>query len=98
MRAAFVTLPALKIAVRCGSGPLFRFQLVWVHGEAHRTARLAPFKARSFENLVEAFSFCLFLHKARAWNDHGISQTLRYLFALHHLGHSAQVFNAAVGA
>src|SRR5436305_2094751 len=42
--AALKSLAALEIAVRGRGAALFRRQLVGVHGEAHRAARLAPFK------------------------------------------------------
>ncbi len=41
MGAALETLTALEIAVRGRGAALFRRQLVGVHGQAHRAARLA---------------------------------------------------------
>src|SRR5665213_1979206 len=61
--AAFVALPAFEVAVRGRGATLARLELVRVHGEAHRAARLAPVEAGGLENLVEAFGFRLFLHQ-----------------------------------
>src|SRR5216684_8682335 len=59
MGAALESLTALEIAVRGGGAALFRRQLVGVHRQTHRAARLAPFEACLYEDLVEAFGFGL---------------------------------------
>src|SRR3990170_3985473 len=55
MRAAAITLPAFEVAVRGRGAALARLELVGIHGEAHRAARLAPVEARGLEDLVETF-------------------------------------------
>src|SRR5205814_6195351 len=51
MGAALKALAALEIAVRGRGAALLRLQLVGVHGEAHRAARLAPLEAGLDEDL-----------------------------------------------
>src|SRR5215471_6560565 len=97
MRAALVALAALEIAVRGRGAALARRELVRVHGEAHRAARLAPLEAGLDEDLVESFGLGLLLHDARTRNHHGVD--VRALgFALDHPGGGAQVLEPAVGA
>src|SRR5262245_3643426 len=43
--APLVALATLEVAVRGRGAALAGRELVWVHGEAHRAARLAPFEA-----------------------------------------------------
>src|SRR3546814_1174886 len=50
-------LPADEIAVGGRGAALLRRHLVGVHREAHRAARLAPFKARFNEDTVQPFLF-----------------------------------------
>jgi len=45
MGAALVALPALEVAVEGGRAALARGELVGVHRQAHRAARLAPVEA-----------------------------------------------------
>ena len=63
-------LAALEVAVAGGGGPLADGQLVGVHGQAHRAARLAPVEAGGGEDLVEALGLGLVLHPERAGHDH----------------------------
>src|SRR6185437_11836785 len=72
MRAALVALPAFEVAVRGRGATLARRKLVWVHGETHRAARLAPVESGGLENLVESFGFRLLFHQAGAGNDHRV--------------------------
>src|SRR5262245_6379706 len=72
MRAPFVALPPLEIAVRGRGATLLRLQLVGIHREAHGAARLAPVEAGLDEDLVEAFRLGLLLHQARARHDHRV--------------------------
>src|SRR6267143_653797 len=76
MGAALKSLTALEIAVRGRSAALFRRQLVGVHRQTHRAARLAPLEAGLDEDLVEALGFRLFLHDARARHDHRIDMAV----------------------
>ena len=63
MGAAEPALTALEIAVRRGSATLARAELIGVHGKAHGTARLAPLKARRFEDGIQALFFGLGFHQ-----------------------------------
>jgi hypothetical protein len=73
-------------------------QLVGVHGQAHRAARLAPFEAGGDEDLVEALGLGLRLHEARARHDHGVDARRHLLRPSAIFGGGAQVLDAAVGA
>src|SRR4051812_26715945 len=97
MGAALVALTAFEVAVRGRGAALFRLELVRVHGEAHRAARLTPLEASLDEDLVEALGFRLLLHEAGARYDHGIDLGVDGL-ALDHARDFAQVLDAAVGA
>src|SRR5688572_3639087 len=61
-RAPAFALPPFKIAIAGADGVLPRLQLVTVHGDAHRAARLAPFRPCLAENLVQPFGFGLNLY------------------------------------
>ena len=98
MGAALEALAPLEIAVRGGGAALAGLQLVRVHGEAHRAARLTPQKAGLEENLVQAFRFRLLLHEARARHDHRVMEARRDRLAGHDFRHSAHILDAAIGA
>src|SRR6266403_5891408 len=70
MRAAFITLAALEIAVRGRGATLAGLESVGVHGEAHRAAVLAPVEASLDEYLVQALCLGLRLHQAGAGDNH----------------------------
>ena len=89
--------PAFEIAVRGRGAALARLELVGVHREAHRAARLAPFEAGLDEDLVEPFLLGLVLHQARARHDQRVDAG-RDLAALGDRGGGAQILDAAVGA
>src|SRR6185312_15320857 len=90
-------LPAFEIAVRGRGAALARLQFVVVHGEAHGTARLAPFETGFEQDLVEPFFLGLVLDQARARHRHG-AHARRHLAALRHRGGGAEILDAAVGA
>ncbi|CKK72715.1 Uncharacterised protein [Neisseria meningitidis] len=75
-----------------------RSQAVGVHGEAHRAARFAPFKAGFDENFVQAFFFGLFFNQAGAGDDQHALYVAGFFTAFGDGGGFAQVFDAAVGA
>ena len=62
--AAAAALAALEVAVGRGRAPLAGRQLVGVHGQAHRAARLPPLEAGGGEHPVEALGLGLRLHQA----------------------------------
>src|SRR6185312_12117136 len=97
MRAALVALPAFEVAVRGRGATLARRKLVWVHGETHRAARLAPVESGGLENLVESFGFRLLFHQAGAGNDHRVDVAVD-LFVFGDTRDLAQIFDAPVGA
>src|SRR6185312_5300785 len=66
MRAALIALPALEIAVRSRGATLAWRQLVRIHRETHRAARLAPVEAGGLEDLVQPFGFGLRFHQTGA--------------------------------
>src|SRR3954468_862362 len=54
MRAAALALPSFEVAVGRRCAALTRRELVGVHAETHRAARLAPLAAGGGEHLVQA--------------------------------------------
>src|SRR5258705_13645936 len=70
MRAAFIALAALEIAVRGRGAALAGLEFVGIHGEAHRAAGLAPVEAGPDEYLVQALGLGLLLHQAGAGDNH----------------------------
>src|SRR5687768_8544092 len=81
--AASLALAAFEVAVAGACAPLARLQLVGVHRQAHRAARLAPLEARLLEDPVESFFLGLLLHLPAAGNDHRVD-TARDVIALHY--------------
>jgi hypothetical protein len=59
-------LAALEIAVRGRGAALARLELVGIHRQAHRAARLAPLEAGLAEDLVQPLGLGLRLDQARA--------------------------------
>ena len=76
--------------------PLAGLELVGVHGQAHRAARLAPVEAGGPEHEVEALGLGLGLHGVAARHHHGPLH--RDGAAVDHGGRGAEVLDAAVGA
>src|SRR5690606_39234317 len=77
--AATGALAPLEVAVGSGGAVLAAAQLVRVHGQAHRTARLAPLEAGLDEHLVQALGLGLGLDQARARHDQGLLDAGRHL-------------------
>ena len=81
-----------------GRGAAFaRLQLVVVHGQAHRAARLAPVEAGLAEDPIQPLLLGLVLHQTRPRHHHG-ADVGRHLAPLGDLGGGAQVLDAPVGA
>src|SRR5690606_23014160 len=97
MCAALEALAPFKVAVRGRGAALMRLQPVVVHGQAHRTARLAPVETRLDEDLVETLVLSLLLHQPGPRHDHRVDGR-RDFPALDHLGDGAQILDAAIGA
>src|SRR5512145_1668202 len=91
-------LPAFKVAVRRRGAALAGRQLVVVHAEAHRAARLAPLEAGRGEYLVEALLLGLPLHQSGARHDDRELDARRDLLALHYLRCNPQILDARIGA
>ena len=72
-------------------------QLVGVHGQAHRAARLPPVEPGGGEHPVEPLGLGLALHRERAGHDERAHAVL-HLAALGHRGRGPQVLDARVGA
>ena len=94
--APALALPPLEVAVGGRDGVLARLELVAVHGDAHRAARVAPLGARLGEDLVEPLGLGLGLDRPGAGDDQGADPG--HLAPLHDGGGVAQVGDAAVGA
>src|SRR5262245_8745107 len=97
MRAPLEALTSLEVAVRGRGAALAWLELVRVHREAHRAARLAPVEARGLEDLVETLLLGLLFHQPRARHDHRVDTGVDRL-ALGDPRHLAQVLDARVGA
>jgi hypothetical protein len=95
MGAALEALAALEVAVRGRRATLLGLELVRVHGEAHRAARLAPVESGLDEDLVEALGFRLLLHDPRARDDHRVDVGVNRL-ALGDFRRRAQILDPAV--
>ena len=94
--APAAALAALEVAVAGARRPLAGRQLVGVHRQAHRAARLAPVGAGGGEDAVEALGLGLRLHGVAAGHDH--HPLGRDVAAVEHGGGGAQVLDAAVRA
>src|SRR5690606_21077282 len=64
-------LAAFEVAIGCRGTALARGELVGVHGQAHRTARLAPVETGLDEDFVQTLGLGRFLHFERTGHDHG---------------------------
>ncbi len=64
-------LASLEVPVRGRRAALAHGELVGVHGQAHRAARLAPLEAGGDEDLVEPLGLGLGLHAVRPGHDEG---------------------------
>ncbi len=95
--APALALAAFKVAVAGADGVLPRFELVAVHGDAHRAAGFAPLCAGFLENPVEAFGFSLFLDILRTGHDHH-AQSTGHFAPFQQRSRQAQVGDARVGA
>ena len=97
MRAATLALAALEVAVRRTGAALTRRQLVGVHAETHRAARLPPLEAGFEQNSVQALFLSLPLDQTRTRHH----QSLHAIGNLTTLGDGrgrANVLDPAVGA
>src|SRR5690606_13450315 len=86
-----------EVSVRRRGAPLARLELVGIHGEAHRAARLAPVETGRLEDLVEPFRLGLRLYEAGAWDDHRVDVAVDGL-AVDDARDLAQVLDAGIGA
>src|SRR3546814_14046428 len=98
MRPRPLPLPSYEIAVGGSGAALLRRHLVGVHREAHRAARLAPFKARFNEDTVQPFLFRLALAQSGARHDQRLTDIARPLAAFPNLGCGATFPDPAVCA
>src|SRR5664280_760599 len=96
-RSAALALAPLEVAVRGADAVLPGFELVAVHGDAHRTAGLAPLGAGSLEDFAEAFALGLSLHLLRSRDDQD-AQPFGHMVAAHDRCGCPQVLDAAVRA
>ena len=77
---------------------LARLQAVRVHRQAHRAARLTPFKTGFEEDLVQPFGFRLGFNQPGTWHHNGLFDGRGHLAALGDHRRGAQVFDPRVGA
>jgi hypothetical protein len=83
--ATAASLATLEVAVRGGGAAFADSELVWVHGQAHRTTRFAPVESGGDQDFVQALGLGLFFDGKRAGNNKGA-------YAVGHLmtfGHSS---------
>src|SRR5215210_8066701 len=97
MCAATLTLPALKISVRGRCAPLSWRQLIRIHAETHRAARLSPFRSCGGEDLAETFRFSLGANPHRP-GHHEHPHTVGDFAVAQNVGHHTQILDATVGA
>ena len=90
-------LATLEVPVRGRGAALAHGELVGVHGQAHRAARLAPLEAGGEEDLVEPLGLGLGLHAVRAGHDEG-PHARADVAAVEHRGGGPEVLDARVGA
>src|ERR1700687_6038763 len=96
MGAALEALTAFEITVRGRGAALFGVELVGIHRQTHRAARLTPVESGLDEDLVEAFGFRLFLHESRTRHDHRIDMSVDSL-AFGDFRRGAQILGPAGG-
>src|SRR5262249_18043666 len=97
MGSAPIALAAFEIAVGRRGAALPWLELVGIHAEAHRAARLAPFEPRRLENFVEALGFGLHLHESGARYDHRAQTRVNFAPA-DDARDRPKILDAAVGA
>src|SRR4249919_829045 len=97
MRATAGALASLEIAIRGRRAAFAGFEAIVVHGEAHRTAGLAPLEACRGEDAVQAFALRLRLHQAGTRDDHGEFYVVSLAPAADHGRCRAQILDAGVG-
>src|ERR1700690_2419522 len=96
-RPTALALASFEVAVRGADAVLPGLELVAVHGDAHRAARLAPLGAGRLEDFVEAFALGLLLDLLAAGDDQD-SETGRDVPAPQDRRRRAHVLDPAVGA
>jgi hypothetical protein len=64
MRAAFLSLAAFEIAVRCARAPFLRRNYVIIGCDTHTATGMTPFESRPFEYFVQTFFFSLGFYPA----------------------------------
>src|SRR3954470_13247510 len=87
-------LPALEITVGRLATALAGFKPVIVHGQAHGAPGLAPFKARSLKNLVEALLLGLCFHQAGTWYHQREAHVRSHTPAAYDMRSGPQIFDA----
>src|SRR5687768_8341226 len=97
VRTAALALPAFEVAVGGGRGALTGGQLVGVHAQAHRAARVPPFGAGLLEDEVQSLLDGLQPHARGAGNDQH-PYAVGDFAAPDDRGGRAQVLDTAVGA
>src|SRR5437763_16268286 len=91
-------LATFEVAVRGRRAALTRRELVVVHPEAHRAARIAPLETRVLEDAIEPFLLRLGLHEARARHHERELHVLRHALAAYDGGGRTKVLDARVRA
>src|SRR5690606_8314724 len=98
MSAPAKALPPLEVPVRRGSTMLARQQLVGIHRQTHRTARLAPLQTGGVIELVETFALGLRFDLPGARHFQRLLDSLCHALAVHHRSGSAQVLDTRICA
>src|SRR5207248_4058879 len=98
MGAPTRTLATLEIAIRRGCAALARTEPIVVHAQAHRTARLAPFKTRGGEHAIESFALGLRLDEPRAGNHEHLLHVVGFAPTFDYGCRDAQILDTRIGA
>src|SRR5664279_1927238 len=96
-RSPTLALPSLEVAVRGADAVLAGLELIAVHGDAHRAARLTPLGAGRTEDLVEALALGLLLDLLASGNDQD-AEPGGNVAAAQYRSRRAHVLDPAVGA
>src|SRR5882757_6730946 len=97
MGAAARPLTSLEIPVGRAGATLPWLQLVRVHAQTHRAARLAPLEPGLTQDAIQPLRLGLLLHRAGPGHHHG-AHARRYLSPARNLSGGADVLDAAIRA
>jgi hypothetical protein len=97
MSSTAFALATFKISITCRGRSFTRFQLIWVHTQAHRTSSATPFRAGSQENLIQTLGLCLKSNSCGAW-DYQHSSIRSNLLPLDYCGRGPEILYSTISA